>query len=210
MEIIGNYAFQSWAVQFLTVLFFVGGLVTLAVGVGLIIGSAGMLRFFVAANRWVSTRRAFKAVEIARDTRQVVHKYRFWLAAIFVAGGAVSIFGLAMAFDPRAAGALLGLDPRPSFVASWLVESARWVLIVGNVVAIVVGVMLGFFPVALAVLETRGGRWFSDRQFVRGADAMNLSLDNCVAAFPRSAGWIITVAGLALVGDFGFMLLAVH
>jgi hypothetical protein len=35
---------------------------------------------------------------------------------------------------------------------------------------------------------------------------MNLPLDNWVAAFPRSAGWIIAVAGLALVSVFAIML----
>ena len=35
---------------------------------------------------------------------------------------------------------------------------------------------------------------------------MNLTLDNWVAASPRSAGWLSTVAGLVLVGDFGIML----
>jgi hypothetical protein len=48
--------------------------------------------------------------------------------------------------------------------------------------------------------------WYSDRQLVKGADAMHLPLDRWVAGSPRAAGWIITVAGLVLVGDFGIML----
>ena len=91
-----------------------------------------------------------------------------------------------------------------------LVESVRWVLIVGNLTAIVIGTILDFFPDALAAPEARDDRWYSDRRFVKGADAMNLSLDNRVAAPPRGAGWIITVAGLVLVGDFGIMLFRVR
>lgn len=206
MEFIGNYAFQHWAVQFLVVLFLVGGLMTLAVGVGLIVGRAGTLRFLVAMNRWVSTRRAFKPLEVTRDTRQGVQMHRRWLAVVFIAGATFSLFGLATWFDARAVSFVFGLDARPSSVASWLVESVRWVLIVGNLTAIVIGIMLGFFPDALAALEARGSRWYSDRQLVKGGDAMNLSLDNWVAASPRAAGWLITVAGLVLVGNYGIML----
>ena len=210
MEFIDSYAFRHWAVQFLVVLFLAGGLMALAVGVGLIVGSAGTLRFFVAMNRWVSTRRAFKPLEVPRDTRQAVQKHRRWLAAAFIAGAAYAIVGLAAGFDARAVSFVFGLDPRPSSVASWLVESVRWALIVGNLAAIVIGIMLGFFPGAVAALEARGGRWYSDRQLVKGADEMNLSLDNWVAASPRAAGWIITVAALVLLGDFGIVLFGVR
>ena len=206
MEFIASHAFQHWAVQFLAVLFLVGGLVALAVGVGLIVGSAGTLRLLVAMNRWVSTRRALRPFEIPRDTRPLVQKHRRWLAVFFVAGAAYAIVGLTTGFDARAVSYVYGLDTRPSSAAPWLVETVRWALIVGNLAAIVIGIMLGFFPGAVAALEARGARWYSDRQLVKGADEMNLSLDNWVAASPRIAGWIIAVAGLVLAGDFGFML----
>ena len=208
MEFIHSYAFQHWAVQFLVVLFLVGGLMAFAVGVGLIVCSAGTLRFFVVVNRWVSTRRAFKPIEVPRDISEAVQKHRHWLAAGFVAGGAVAVFGLTVWFDARAVSFAFDLDPQPAAVTSWLVESVRWTLIVGNLTAIAIGIMLGFFPGGLAALEVRGGRWYSDRRLVKGVDAMNLTLENWVAAFPRSAGWIITVAGLVLVGAFGIMLFA--
>jgi len=62
----------------------------------------------------------------------------------------------------------------------------------------------------LTRLESRGGHWFSERQLVRNADTMNLSLDHQVAAYPRSAGWIIAGAGLLLAGNFGILLLAIR
>lgn len=210
MQFIDSYAFQLWAVQFLVVLFLVGGLITVTVGVGLIVDSAGTLRFFVAMNRWVSTRRVYRPVEDPRDTRRPVQQYRRWLAVVFIAGAAFAIVGLGTGFDARAVSLVFGLDTRPSSVASWLVEAVRWVLIVGNLTAIVIGIILGFFPEAMAALEARDGRWYSGRRLVNDADTMNFSLDNWVAASPRAAGWIITVAGLLLVGDFGILLFGVR
>ena len=51
MAFIHGYAFQQWVVQFLVALFMVGGFAVAVAGVGLIVDSAGTLRFFAAMNR---------------------------------------------------------------------------------------------------------------------------------------------------------------
>ncbi len=94
---------------------------------------------------------------------------------------------------------------RPAF-AGWLVDSFRWLLVAGNLIAITVGIMLAFFPDALSKLEARGSGWVSERQAVRGADAMHNTLDTWVAAHPRAAGAIIGFFALALIGAFGLLL----
>lgn len=210
LNVFGSHGFRLWFAQFLIVLFLVGGVASLAIGLSLIFNSAGMLKFSAGMNRWVSTRRAFKPVEVSRDTRQAVQKYRRWLAVIFVAGGIFAVYGLATQFNVKAVILVFGLDYfRPSF-ASWVVESARWVLIVGNLAGIAVGIMLAFFPAALMALEARGSRWFSERQLVKDRETMNLTLDNWVAQFPRASGCIITFFALVLIGAFGLMLPAIR
>jgi hypothetical protein len=203
-------AVQQLCMQFLTVIFLVGGFALLAIGAGLIFRSADALRFFAFMNRRVSMRHALKPIEIPRDTRQVVQKYRRWLAAIFIAGGVFAIFGLVMRFDVRAAMILLNLDSLHPVLASPLVDSARWLLIVGNFVAIVVGTLLGFFPDVLGTLEARGGRWYSERQIGKGADAMHFALDDRVAASPRASGLIIAFFALILIVAFGLMLIGLR
>lgn len=206
MEFINSHLFRQWAMQSLVVLFFVGGLVGLTVGACLIFYSERTLRFFDALNRWVSMSWVSKPLEIPRDTTQAVQKYRRWLAVFFIAGAVFSIFVLATKFDARAVISMFNLNTLRAPVASWLVESARWILIVGNLVAIAVGIMLGFFPAAISALEASGGRWYSEWRLVKGADTMNLSLDQWVAAFPRTTGVIFMLTTLILVGNFGFIL----
>jgi hypothetical protein len=209
MHIVYSHEFRLWGIQFLAVLFLAGGLALFAVGLGLVLNSPATLRFFAVMNRWVYLRRVLQPAA-APGVPRPGHSYRLWLAAIFVAGGAFAIFGLVTRFDVRAVSVVFGLEVfRPVF-ATWLVESARWVLIVGNLTGIIVGVMLIFFPDALITLETRGSRWYSARQPATGVDAMNLTLDKWVAAFPRAAGWIITLFALLLVGAFGLMLAAIR
>jgi hypothetical protein len=210
MGFIYSYAFQQWVIQFLIVLFFVGALLGLGVGVCLLACTARTLRFFNVMNRWVSMRRALRPIEIPRDTTQAVQRHRYLLAGIFLVGAVYSLFILITRFDPRAVIYVFNLKTLSAPIASWLIESVRWLLIAGNLLAIGVAIMLGFFPAALVRLEAKGGRWYSTRRAFRGVDTMHVSLDKLVAAFPRISGLIITVATLLLVIGFGTMLLGLR
>ena len=205
-SVFSSHTFQHWIVESLVVFFLVGGLALLAVGLSLSFHSTGTLQFLTSMNRWVSTRRSFKWAEIPRDTRQAVQKYRRWLAAIFIAGGAFALYGLATRVDDSAIIYFLRLDFMRPAIAFWLIESVKWVLIVGNIAGLVVGIMLGFFPDALAALEGLGAHWYSDRKLAKGSNTMILTLDKWVAAFPRASGWIITAFAVFLIVTFGLML----
>jgi hypothetical protein len=199
-------AVRLWLAQSTVVFFIVAGIALLVVGISLIVNSAGSLRLFGGLNRWVSMRRASRPLEIPRDTRQAVQNYRYWFAAVFIIGGTVALAGLLVRFDTRAVIALLGLGQlRPDF-AGWLVDGARWILITGNLLAIIAGVLLAFSPGSVAALEACGSHWYSERQLAKGSDRLHLKLDGLVAAYPRNAGWIIVVFALGLIGAFGLLL----
>lgn len=203
----GSQTVRLWLAQSTVIFFLVCGIFLLVVGMSLIVNSAGALRLFGSLNRWVSMRRATKALEIPRDTRPAVQKYRYVLAAVFVAGGVFAIIGLVTQFNTAAVITLLHLDYFHPTYAAWLADGARWILIVGNLAAIVAGILLAFFPDTLRAIEARGGDWYSERKMARGADTVHVtSLDTWVAAYPRPAGVIITVFALGLIGAFGLLL----
>ena len=202
-------ALRLWFAQSAVLFFFISGFALLVVGLWLVVNSAAALRFFEGMNRWVSMRRATRPLEITRDTRPLVLRYRFLIAAFVIAAGVFAIYGLLTQYDAREAVRLLGLESQRPVLALWLVDSARWLLIAGNVLGIVIGLLLVFFPAALSRLEARGGDWYSERRMVKGADAMNTGLDARVAANPRAAGILITLVALLLIGAFGLLLPAV-
>jgi hypothetical protein len=209
-RILNSPAFMQWIAESLVLFFLLGGVAVLAVGLGLFFNSEGTLRHFDTLNRWVSLRRTSRPLEVVRDTRPAVRKYRRWLAAIFVAGGAYALYGLVARFDAGAVIFALRLDfLRPDF-ASWAIESARWVLIAGNLAAIAVGFALAFAPASVEAVETRGSQWYSERQITKGSDALRLPLDTRVAQSPRASGLIIAFFGLALIGAFALMLFGVR
>ena len=180
--------------------FLVWSVVGVVAGLGLIFSPLKMFRLFGSANHYVSTRHAFKPVSEVRDIEPQIRKNRRWIGTFFILGSAYSIFGLVRWFDMGAVVSALRLDlPRP-FLA-WMVESARWSLIVCSVFAFVIGTLLSFYPNVVYRLEQHTDQWYSLRKVFLGVDTMHLGFDRWVAAFPRAAGLIIVIAALVAVAN---------
>ncbi len=187
--------------------FFVFGIIGFAVGVGLIVNRVRMLRLFGIMNRWVSMRRSTKWLSIPRDTGPFVQRFRRLIGTTFVLVAAFSTFVMITQLDAHRIVAALGVDiPYP--LAMWIVESLRWILIVGSMVAIGVGIMLIFFPNVMQAVETRADHWYSTRSHSRAADTMHMGFDKLVENYPRAMGWIIAAASFVVVIHYGIWLFA--
>lgn len=181
--------------QFFVVVVLVFACAGFAVGVGLIVSSARTLRFFHAMNRWISMRGALKPMEIPRDTEPLSHGHRRSLGYALIAGGAFSAVGLAAGVDAAAVGASFAKGDMVRIVAI-AAGALKWILIVGSIAGVAVGLLLRFSPGALAILEKHANRWISSRRAMRGADDLYLTLDRLVETHPGPAGWILVCTTL--------------
>jgi len=167
----------------------VGSLLGIAVGAGLLARSPRAAAFLGTMNRWVSTRRALKPVEIPRDTG---HGGR-GLGALLLVGGGYSLFVLAPMPVARLAVAL-HLSSTP--LALIAIESVKWLLVIGCAVSLASGIMLVFFPRAWRSIEEHANRWYSSRRITVGGDNMHVPLDRLAEVHPRAAGTVILVLSL--------------
>jgi len=177
------------------------------VGMGLIFSSARTLRFLQGMNRWVSTRGAFRAMDMPRSTEQFSHRNRRWVGWALIAGGIFSTFGLAAGVDAAAVGTTFAKGDMARLVAI-VAGTLRWFLIVGSVAGVVVGGMLCFSPDALATIEKYANRWFTARRMLQGGDDMILTLDRLVEAHPRLSGGILACTALGAAACAGALLFA--
>jgi hypothetical protein len=182
--------------------------VGLAAGVGLIVTSARTLRGFAMMNRWISTRGAFKSLDTPHSTEQFSHGNRRWIGGALIAGGLFAALGLTIGVNAAAVGAFAKGDV--AIVLAIVAEALKWFLIVGSLAGVAVGVMLCFFPDALAALETHANRWFSPQRGLRGGDDMRLTLDRLVEAHPGPSGWILSCTTLGAGAYALTLLLARH
>lgn len=201
--------FQQIMFDSLVVLFFVMGIVAAAVGVGLVACSGKIFRLFQVLNRYVSTRQRLKPVSVPHDIGPVVQRHRWWFVAAILAGSVYSLYSLIANFDTvRIAIAIAphaGTDTFHVFIIL-LVEAMRWFMVVMSVLALAVGILLGFFPGTLERVEARANRWYSVRKAMAGADEMYLTLDRWVEAFPRVAGLAITLGAAIVIVSSGVTL----
>lgn len=193
-------AVQQLLVPALLWFFFIGGVFSIAVGIGLVCFSSRMFLLFDTMNRWVSFRRVFKPVAIQRDSWPFFERYRRWFALVFIVAGIFSIINLITRIDIHQLSVLAGggLTLPPAF-AEWIFSSMWWFLLIGSVLAIVVSVMLGFFPAAMHKLEQQSGRWYSSRHISKGADAMHTPLDRLTLKYPRALGGVIVITAVVNV-----------
>lgn len=209
MSLSNNNLVNQLLIQAAVMFFLVWSLVGAAIGAGLIVSSAKTFRLFGMMNRYVSTRHGFKPLAMAHDIGQSVRKHRRLIGALFVLGAAYSIYSLLVWFDNSAIVFVLDLRYPRRFVA-WILDSARWSLILLNVFALATGIMLGFFPHALGRLEAKANHWVSVRKLTMGVDTMDLTLDKLVEAYPRTAGSVILVAALYVAANAAILWLRFH
>lgn len=195
--------------QFFIVLVLAFASVGFAAGIGLIFASANTLRFFHVMNRWISTRGAFRALDVPRSTEQFSHRHRRWVGWALIAGGMFATYGLVAGFNSAAVVATFAkgdMIPLAAIVAGTL----RWFLIIGSVAGAGVGSMLCFSPNALATIEKHANRWFSPRNVLQGGDDMRMTLDKLVEAHPALSGWVLACTMLGAAGYAVALLYARH
>ena len=197
MPHLSNYVVDEILVPVVFLFFLVSGIFGVGLGIGLVVFRARVFQLFGPMNRWISARKNLESMEAQHEIEPFVHKYRRWFSALFILGGIFSIFMLAAKVDAVAVTSVFGIR-RSSFIGPWVIQSLVTSLIIGSVLAVAIGIILGFFPRALAALEMRTNHWYSSRQFAKGADEMYVPLDRWFESSPRTAGCILAVAALIL------------
>lgn len=202
-----NPTIDALLVQAVARFFLAFGIVAFAVGVGLIADHGRMRRFCGVLDRWVSMRRSTRWLAVPHDADTSMRRHRQLIGAVFVLVAAYSAAVLLVAVDADAvAAALQSQLPQP--YVTWILESARRTLIVGSLLAMLVGIMLLFFPLALRSIESRANQWYSLRTYGRNNDTPHMGFDRLAETHPRLMGGTIAAAALVVVIDYGSRLLA--
>ena len=188
-----SYAFGELILPAVKLCALVFSLAGIALGIGLVARSGPTLHVMHALNRWVSSRRAIKALEVPRAAAS---GNRYVVGALLAAVGLYAIAVLARPEVAPKLAAVLGFDPRYSLPAI-AIDAARWILVAGSGLVAVVGLLMLLAPYALSALEARTNRWISSRRIAAGADTMYLPLDRLAESSPRAAGVVIGVLSVA-------------
>ena len=193
----------------LVIFLLLGSLAGITLGCALVFRTAQALKFMRGLNRWVSTRRALKELEIPRHVEEPRKAGKLWLGVFLAAGGAFALYFLLFRIEIPRTAVVLGVDLKRWFLAGVALQTMKWFLVVGSVLAVAVGILYLFFPGVLAAFEARMNRWYSTRKLLpSGGEDMKLPLDLLVEAYPHAAGWTIAAASLVIAAAMGILLVA--
>ena len=193
----------------LVIFLLLGGLASAALGFTLVFRSEKALAFTRSMNRWVSTRRALRQAELPRTVTVESRTGKVLLALFLLFGGAFALWFLLLRIEIPRVALVLGVNLRRWFLTGVALQTMKWFLIVGSVLALVVGVLILFFPGRLAALEARLNKWYSTRNVLPPTgESMRFPLDMMVEAAPRTSGWIIAVASLVVAAAMAVLLAA--
>jgi hypothetical protein len=188
----------------------VGGIAGLAIGTALIVDSRRTLGIIACMNRWVSTRRALKPLEMPRSVEPTAapgarHPL---FGAFLIIGGALVVYLLAVRLHLPRVGLASGAS---AVLLSIALDAIRWILVAGAAAGVLLGLLMIVSPARYSALTVSMNRWYSTRKMIPpAADAMHLTLEPRVEVNPRAAGWWITGASLAVVLAMATLLVLRH
>jgi hypothetical protein len=151
-------------------------------------------RLKAASEKRVSMRRATRPLDIPRNVDRVFYRHHKAYGAIVVALAVFLLYVLVFegTIEWRA---LFAKEYRE--IGAIVVETARIVLWLASIFALIVGTVVFVRPSALKDLERTANRWVTPRRYTYLLEREYSGLDGCLSRYPRA--WGTVVAALSVV-----------
>jgi hypothetical protein len=182
----------------------IGAALAVLFGILLLFDSTRALRWNAYLKQWVSTEGASRALDELRDVKRFLYRAHR-IAGVLVVGGA--LYALNVLFFSYRGSALARVfrDVGNVELMALIFESLRLFLVVGNVAALVLGLVLCFRPSLLKGLEAWADRTYTVPLTGERLDGMRLQPDQAVSAHPKLIGVVAAAAGAYILLNLGVM-----
>ena len=178
------------------VFFIIVSIFSFIVGLGLATRSATMLRFIAFMNRGFSMRRTLRPLTMPHFVEPTLLKRPVLLGVAIILGAITSVVLLkeleAGVFEPVYNGAF------DAATAQILSGYTRSFLLVGNILCVLVGLLVLFFPHLLSSIEGYTDKWYTLRKQTRPLTRMHFEIDRWVLAHPTVSGVTLSLMSLGL------------
>jgi hypothetical protein len=180
-----------------------GNLFAFFIGVLMLAAPQQLSALFKFSNRWISTRRMTKPLEKPRQADRAMLRYPRALGAIMLASaalilikGIIFISGVSAADGGRLLARLYSGVSLSAVAWEVIWVTLITIILLGAILAIVVGLMSLFKLGKLKHWAESVNRWVSTRQLTKPLDMPHYHLDKMVSAKPQLWGGVIAVLAL--------------
>ncbi len=203
----------SNAVHYLILLLIVGNLFAIVMGVLLMAAPERMAALRDLSNRWVSTRQLTKPFDVPHETDQAMLRYPRTLGAIMLASGTLIlikgglfVYGMSVTEGGRLLAHFFGVRNFNLGVWESLWLSLMSVIMLGALLALLVGVLSLFMTPALERIVKSANTWLTVRRTLKPLAKPNYKLDRMVTGNPQLWGGAIVVVALYAVAILWWIL----
>ena len=188
-----NHALQIWMTSFLFIL----GLLVTAVGLWMLISPQQFLKTGMLLSKWVGTEGYFTSLDKPHYQERVFYKHHRVVGGMIVLGAAYTLAVL-LKVDMETIRPNL-FNRNFSNVTDWLYSAAHFLIVGGNILAIVFGIVMFTRPSMLKNLEERMNKWIPTEEKLKKLDEIHNMPANILPGKPRLWGLIVILCGLYIV-----------
>ena len=192
--------------QAIFIFLLLGTVFALVAGLLLVFSSETAFRISERMNRWVSTRAAIRPLEEHHSIARPLYRMHRLVGAMICAGALYSLVVLGMPSGESAIVKSLSTIG-PARFSAWVSESLRYILLVGNLGALLFGLVFIARPSALKSLEAWADRRISARKSTKPLEISRLTADVFMRAHPRFVGSVVILGSLYVLVNLGYALL---
>lgn len=187
----------------------IGGCVlAMLLGLLLLLAPTAYLAISLRLNKWVSTRRSMRPMEIPRNQEALLYRHHRLFGLLIVTGAIYTLNYFLLDYDRQLAfNTLLKELKIEAFTLDWALDAVMFFLMLGNVFVLIIGSVIFIRPSLLKGVEAWGNTWVSTRHTTRFLDNSYSGVDSVTARHPRFVGGFLLLGGLYVLGMLGVYLI---
>ena len=166
----------------------------------------GALRLNQYFSKWFTTAKWTSVLDSPHNIERVLYRNHRLVGLLVLGGTLYMLYSLLISFDKQAVVTILSGHSDP-YLIGWLMDTLVAGLVVGGVLAAVIGIFLVVRPSLLKSLEQRLNRWYSSEKTMRAVDEMHLLPDEYVARHIRLVGVLIVLGSIYTITSMWVLLL---
>jgi len=184
------------------IFFLFGGAMALIIGGVLFVKPELVARMSKTGNKWYSSRKSTKPLDIIRDTDAFYFKYNLVIGIIMLIVSLLALYLIIARLPTADAIYTLSENSDNGVEIGILVGALRWILIITITLGLPVWGLLAFAPDRLAGINQQLNRWVSTRLLLLPLERMNNGFDVFVLQNNRGFGAFFVLGGLFILFRF--------
>ncbi len=191
---------NSILLQFFLVFLGGGAIVGILFGAGMLLKHEQVLRLNQYYSRWIGSEKIEEQLDRPRWTERFFYRHHRPVGAGLFIGAMVVLYTFLISYNSRKISSVIS----PGYL--WLLDALLGLLLIGSVVAAIVGFIVLLRPSLLRELETSTNRWIATKRVEKLFNNMHYAFDQSMVRHRKLTGTLLLIGGAYVLIGLGYFL----